>query len=129
MRFAVLLSVVLIGTSAAAARAADRITYAFGGPAHRLVDTIGYADNFSSNAPPKMLRGQMTRGLSGDSPTDREAEILGADCFLSEPAPQESLFKSGELFLFNSPPSDSEAPAGAEPERIRGAFHGMLLAL
>jgi hypothetical protein len=129
MRFAALLSVILIGTSAAAARAADHITYAFGGPAHQLVDTIGYADCITSNAPQKMLRGQMARGVSGDSPTDREAEIRGEEAFLHEPVPQESLFKSGELFLFNSPPSVNEGPAGSEPERMRGTFDGILLAI
>jgi hypothetical protein len=124
----VVLSAVLIAALVADTRAADRITFAFGGPAHRLVDTIGYSDNFTSSAPQKMLRGQMAKRPSGDSPVDREAEIRGAESFLCEPAPKESLFKSGELFLFNSPPSVNEGPAGAEPERIRGTFDGILLA-
>ena len=125
----VVVSAVLIAAFVADTRAADRITFAFGGPAHRLVDTIGYADNFTSNAPQKMLRGQMARGPGGDSPMDREAEIRGAETFLREPAPQESLFKSGALFLFNSPSSVNEVPSGAEPDRMRGTFDGILLAI
>lgn len=128
MRVAVLLSAVLVSMFVANARATDRITYAFGGPAHRVVDTFNDAMPVDRFLTPEILGEVVCEQSHVQRPDGPDVGIGVAEPFLREPAPRESLFKSGELFLFNVPPSVSEGPAGAEPERIRGAFDGILLA-
>jgi hypothetical protein len=118
-----MLSVLIIAVAAQVALAADRITYAIGGPAHRTVDTLAHAPKHLKEMRLPILKGETAERVEKRCPETELAEIYSGEPFLSEPAPRET------LFVMPLPPEDAHVlPRGTEAPPTGSPFDGMPLA-
>jgi hypothetical protein len=123
MRISVKLSVLIVAVPAQSAPAADRITYAIGGPAQRSVDTLAHAPKHLKEVRLPILKGETAERVEKRCPETELAEIGSGEPFLSEPAPRET------LFVMPLPPEDAHVlPRGIEAPPTGSPFDGMPLA-
>jgi len=130
MRLMMSLSLVISVIAAVDAHAADRITYAIGGPAHRSVDTFANVPLGRGETGTIALQGEMAGDAAKHCAEAEAVEIRARQPFLRESASGESLFKRSEALFLHFPPREAhEPPLSIEAPPTTGSpFDGMPLA-